>query len=591
MDVTDAGDAGVECTAGQVRLADGSCAEPGVRDCGSGFEPDGRGGCDPILPSELCPAGSMAVPGETACRPVAPCGDGPWGDIPVEADSQHVDAAYGGGNSDGSAERPWTTIPDALDAAPDGAIVALAAGTYSGMVTLRRPVRLWGRCPEQVTLDAPSSDRVLELISSASGTVVRGLALTGATVGIVVHGDVDAELDQLWVHDTAERGVNVELASGAGTVVSLSNSLIEDAGMAPVVVLGAQLDLDRVVVRGSHQLGQSTAVWGIYVHYGPDSRDRSGVTMTDTVVEDAHQSIHVIDSDIVIDRCVVRHARSPLLDSETIGVRIEHELDGPGRSTGIIRRTVIQDGPGLDLFVGSADATIEDTTIRDRCLRANEAGFNGSSVDVVRAYQVPVPANAAIRFSTMEHCANYGLTVVNSTIELTGTVVRLAPGGLDQEQALGCGMLVAGQAPLRATMMAHGCLIEDNRHTGLVAGGTDATLDSVIVRNTSATPAGSYGDGIAAMVGELSSSSLLDTVVTVTESRIESNARAGLSSFGASLDVGSTAFECNRIDIDGEEGLQGQPFAFDDLGANTCACDGTERECQLVTTGLEPPSL
>src|SRR4051812_19559403 len=66
--------------------------------CGGGFEPDEANGCEPILPAERCPEGQMAVPGEAACREIAPCGPAPWGDAPLDDTTQFVDAAYAGGD-------------------------------------------------------------------------------------------------------------------------------------------------------------------------------------------------------------------------------------------------------------------------------------------------------------------------------------------------------------------------------------------------------------------------------------------------------------------------------------------------------------
>ena len=40
--------------------------------------------------------------------------DGTWGDVPVAADTQHVDGTYAGGDGDGSATRPWPTIAEGI---------------------------------------------------------------------------------------------------------------------------------------------------------------------------------------------------------------------------------------------------------------------------------------------------------------------------------------------------------------------------------------------------------------------------------------------------------------------------------------------
>ena len=147
------------CAAGERPLDDGSCQNAGVRPdaCADGFEADDDGGCTAILPASPCGEGTMAVPGDTECREVAPCGDAPWGDIPVDGTTRYVDGAYAGGDSDGTSRRPWTTILDALVAAAPDDLIAIAAGSYQEDVLLvSKPVRLWGRCPSMVEIGRAS---------------------------------------------------------------------------------------------------------------------------------------------------------------------------------------------------------------------------------------------------------------------------------------------------------------------------------------------------------------------------------------------------------------------------------------------------
>ena len=54
----------------EIAVLGGGCRPVGVTQCATGFASDSEGGCDPILPSDPCPAGTMEVIGETECQPV-----------------------------------------------------------------------------------------------------------------------------------------------------------------------------------------------------------------------------------------------------------------------------------------------------------------------------------------------------------------------------------------------------------------------------------------------------------------------------------------------------------------------------------------
>src|SRR5262245_10810632 len=66
------------CAPGEALLDNGTCQKAGIPAdaCGEGFMPDGKDGCEAILPVEPCPKGMMAVPGMTMCEEVASCGNG-----------------------------------------------------------------------------------------------------------------------------------------------------------------------------------------------------------------------------------------------------------------------------------------------------------------------------------------------------------------------------------------------------------------------------------------------------------------------------------------------------------------------------------
>src|SRR5262249_5002934 len=143
--------ADMPCPPGERQQSDGRCVPAGVPPggCGDGFAQDRERSCAPVLPADPCPAGMMAVPGEPECRDIAPCGAGTWGDIPTGADTQYVDQSYPGTDSDGSVQRPWRMLGNAVAATASGAIIAIAAGSYVEDVVIQgKSVRLWGKCPK-----------------------------------------------------------------------------------------------------------------------------------------------------------------------------------------------------------------------------------------------------------------------------------------------------------------------------------------------------------------------------------------------------------------------------------------------------------
>ncbi|MBI4702524.1 MAG: DUF1565 domain-containing protein [Deltaproteobacteria bacterium] len=242
----------VTCAPGELQQQDGSCRPAGIAPdgCAAGFVSDQASGCYAVLPDDACDEGRMAVPGEAACREVAPCGDSPFGAAPAEDGTEHVDAAYAGGDSDGSAAKPWTTIQQGIKAAAPGAVVAIAAGRYDENVIISgKAVVLWGRCPELVEIAGSASGTAAVFVKkSASGTEIRDLAVTGPKFGVGVSGSEGVVLDRVWIHDTGKRGLALENTLGS-TGVTLRRSLVEAASDIAVMAYGATISIEESVVR------------------------------------------------------------------------------------------------------------------------------------------------------------------------------------------------------------------------------------------------------------------------------------------------------------------------------------------------------
>jgi hypothetical protein len=530
-------------------LAHGSpaegCVRPGIAPdgCAEGFAHDGGYGCVPILPPAPCPAGLMAVPGETECRPIMACGEGKWGEIPVDTSTVYVDAAYLAGDGNGSALKPWPTISDAVSAAPPGALVAIAEGSYYEDVMLgSKTLRIWGICPDKVEVVAlgqgtfcpPSA---LCIIGGATGSEIHGLSLRGD--GLVISGSEQLLIDRVKVHDTANRGIVIQDTLGV-TSVRIVGSLIEQATELGIYVAGASAEVEASVVRATQLSATSNGGRGINVQLSCSStscnpNSRSNAVVRGSLVEQNHyEGIYVMGSDVVVEASVVR-GTLPLANGTM------------GRGIGV-----------SPLCIGA----MCDPSVR---------------------------ADVVVQGSVVEQNHDIGVAVFTSDVLVESTVVRdtqreVATGGMGRGITVQLICIASGCYELPAAVTIRGSLVEQNRDVGIFVGGSDARVESTVVRDTRARESDSlFGDGVAAMEWGA------PTSVTLTDARIEESARAGVASFGASVTLARTAIACAALDLDGEP-FEGNNVEFADQGDNVCGCPQALNACKLVSTELDPPA-
>lgn len=474
------------CPAGTLGVDAESCQPAGVPAelCAEGFEPDGKMGCEPILPAEPCPAGQMAVPGESACHPVMPCGAGRWGDIPADATTIYVDGSYPGADSDGTAAKPWTTVSEAVAAAPANALVAIGAGSYVEDVVVDKPLHIWGVCPEQVEL-AGTTEGYAALFfygPGATGSEVRGLALTGDKLGILIVGAEDVVVEQVWVHDALRHGISFEDALGptSGTV---RQALLEQNHETGVLVRASAVTIERVVVRGTlPNLGNQTGGQGIYSDANPETGAPATAIVRSSVVEDNHETGVSVGSDATLEGLVVRGTLPRQSDQE--GGRGLHIQPTGAPMTAIVRSSLIEGNHDAGVGIAGANATLEGVVVRGTLPRASsQAGGWGILIDVDP--YTDAAAIAVVRSSLVEQNQYAGVAIA-SDATLEGVLVR---GTLPQasDQSGGAGIIMQaypGSPP--GTAVIRGSVVDQNHEVGVMVAGWHATIDGVVVRDTSA---------------------------------------------------------------------------------------------------------
>ncbi|MBM4354789.1 MAG: hypothetical protein FJ109_13540, partial [Deltaproteobacteria bacterium] len=203
----------VTCGAGEI-LAAGKCMPVGVESCPGGWVVDDEtGGCR--VDEQACPEGKDWAIGVGCFEsgPVQECGDpgDDWGAIPeVEGPLVFVNPSGQALEEQGTQGKPYKSLEAAVAAAPDGATLVLAKGSYTGGVHLDRSLSIVGKCAEYVTIDGAAS------FPEAGGS-------EGARYAILVEGEGPVLLAGFSLADTAfepgHRGCGIGAAGVDGLEV------------------------------------------------------------------------------------------------------------------------------------------------------------------------------------------------------------------------------------------------------------------------------------------------------------------------------------------------------------------------------------
>lgn len=582
----DAADAGADsgCAPGTLPRDDGSCRPAGIAadECGDGFAHDGEDACDPILPEVPCGKGTMAIPGETACREVAPCGLGTWGDIPVEADTQYVDGSYTGGDSDGSAAKPWTTVQSGVDAAAPGAIVAIAAGSYVEHVLVQgSPVRLWGKCPAEVELVGPVGSMFVVDVRSADGTEVHDLAATGGGVGIAFAGSEDALAERVWIHDTTDPGWMLQ-DYGGKTSAALRASLVESARGVGAYAVGASMTIEGSVLRATRSGPDKHFGRGIDVIDDPTSGRRSELTMRRSVVEQSRESgVSIYGSTALVEDSVVRDTQPSDADSsDGSGISVWFQLDTKERASLTLRRSVISHVYRGGISVQDSDLDVEATVVRDtKPDQSDQTG--GIGILCVDATEVAAgQSRIGIRRSVVEraHLAGIGTAGVSAAVESVAVrdiEARISDALGGRGMTLENNGLVAPPVPGRGEV--RGCRVERTQEAGIMFVGITGILEGTLVQDVEPRPDGLFGRGVSV---EVDPPSGFASSVAFDRVRVERTHEFGVFVVGSQATVVDTVIRDTRMrPADQAYGVG--------LGIQMSFENGTAAQASLRTTTIE----
>lgn len=563
------------CGEGELAKIGGGCAPIGNRTCGQGFTLSPGSGCAPILPPAACPKGQMAIPGETTCHPVAACGSGTWGSIPVDADTVYVDASYAGSDADGSAAHPFPTVQRGLDAAKTNAVVAIAAGRYAEDLRITRAARVYGVCPEKVEIAGVSAVFAVDVIIGAE---LHGLAITGPEVGVGVYGR-KLLLDHVWIHDAGDRGLDAEDSDDAPGDITLVDSLVEGSGQIAAFSQGSRLRIERSVVRDTKASKPKETTVGILARATKESKRPSELSILRSVVSGhATYGVLVNASAGTIEDSFVTDTRGP--GGTAAGGINAHDLesDVPDPHTTLtVRRSVVSKAFGVGIDTLHTDVTLEDVTVRQ--------------IDGVSPGSISLEASPGkLSNITVEDGLGMGMSIVGGAVEARRVVVRRIsslPSG-----SSGLGILAEGRPSIPGLFTLTESAITNVHSVGFVLWSSTGSISDSYVGSVSPDGNGKFGDGIVTVTG-LYDTGLVPAALEVHRVVVRDIARGGIVSFGAASKVGGSlicgSFDMQVVSSYGKDSgfPVDSPATIVDLGANACGCDAPHA-CRAQQASLEP---
>jgi hypothetical protein len=479
------------CPTPGFRAASGECANGPWATCPEGSKARESGwGCEAILPESACTGATRDVLGQTECVPIGDCNAA----FPPPGATIFVDAK---GTADGATH--FTSIVAAVAAAPAGATIAVAPGTYTGGMQTSKDVTIVGKCPAQVTMKGPGVDAFRVL---GTKLTLRGLTITGFRLAIVPAANSVVEITDSVLD--GNRDDTLDLDDGGSTFTARRIAVRNTApspdgvyGYGMNAQLSANVDIADSVFVGNHSghIRLSTNAKGLFDH----------VVFRDAQPAPQHDTGYAL--------VVQNDASATITNSAVVAAYAVALVAGDGGSMRI-------DG----VLVGATKPALKDTL--GRALNV----FGGSQV-------------TAKRFFTYD---NHDVSIM---VDGAGTHLALDASAIVDTTTFGTNISGRGMSLQGSSADVTDTAFVGANEAGIVSvgKGTKLTLARSFVGRAAPDGNGDFGDGI--LVGD-------EGGIDVTDSEIAEHVRAGLAiGEGATARVARSRIRSNAIGLYAEDGM------------------------------------
>jgi hypothetical protein len=471
----------------------------------------------------------------------------------------------------------------------------VAAGEYAEDVVITgKSVRLWGRCPAMTEVVGTATEPAAVFIQQgASSSEVRGMAITGPGMGLLVSGSTDVVADSLWIHDTGDLGCDFEVAYG-DTSGTLQDTLIEGCEPVGLFVYGGELAVERVAIRSTQQ--PMSGFFAGQLGYGlfgavDDVTGQGGiVTIGRSLFEDnSGTGIYSFGGTISLTSSVVQATRPDAAGTLGRGISAESEpMNGLGSQLELVG-SVVADNHDQGVFLSGGTLTMTATVVRDT--GPDQDGLFGRGINVQASPTSALPATLLASQSLVDGNVDAGIFGAGAELTVESTVVLRTLPDATQWYGRGINLRPEPTTGYRASLWLRGSVLSENHDVGLFVGGADAFVERSSIQDTSVRPDdGGFGDGMTVV-----SHTDVPGAAQLVDSRVARSGRVGLANFGSTITLERVHVDCCPIALNGEqeypygEANVSLPFTFTDLEGNSCGCGDDQGVCQVLSTGVLPP--
>ena len=515
-----------------------------------------------------CPAGQHDEEG--VCVPDS-CGDGRWGDLEHTAATLYVWAGYGGSDSDGSAERPFKSIPEAVAAAANNMKIAVAEGAYPQKIFIGHDLEnliIEGRCPELVQVVGDGTETMIEASGpvglTISGITVKnsflGMHVTAASSTVIKNNTfIDNILTAVYfeggetntITGNQIQGTKSE-SNGSGTLQSFTGGSVFLTSTESAEISGNQItDGERqgIRVQLTHDVAISDNTVDSSTNAGislvnsngvisrntiintiPDSEkpylgmgiwltDCGETTISENIVEDnSFNGIYTINTPAQISHNQVRRTKmtSDGLHGEGIGVT--------SQSSGIYQVTIsqneVEENHGVGIIVNYVGGEVSGNNVTNT--QPYGSGDRGYGIGIGYCDSIVVADNVLTLNSSV------GLQIGGSICEARGnSITQTQPDG-NGEHGHGLEVTDGSQITIHENNV-----ISDSTGCGLVIDSSSGVIDNNTIKNTQALPDGNFGYGIQ--------------ISNVTDLTLTNNTVTENTTFGIIADHSTVTLDNNQV--------------------------------------------